>query len=365
MLAGRAIGGELGLARPHAGATIVPRYHPPQDKKVHAQALSGRTVMEDPTHPQPDRQKLLVTGVDGMVGANLALSLANRFDVLGLFERHPVSLPGCRTAAWEPAAAADWAGRIRRARPRWIIHCGPMAAGSWDVPQECPDGAQEAGICALLAKLSGEVGGRLTVISTDAVFAGPRLFHDETAPATSRRAFARAAGQAEQALEGTAALVVRTHAYGWSPVGAPPGFAERVWQSAVEAVPARFDPDRHATPILAGTLAELLWLAYRRGLEGRYHITGAERTSAYRFAVELAGAFGLQSCALGDPDPLEDPCPDHLHETSLSTRRARRDLRRPMPMLREGLEGFAEQAESGFRARLQGCTAPPAAAAAA
>ena len=31
-------------------------------------------------------------------------------------------------------------------------------------------------------------------------------------------------------LEATGALVVRTHAYGWSPAGTPPGFAERVWE---------------------------------------------------------------------------------------------------------------------------------------
>jgi dTDP-4-dehydrorhamnose reductase len=314
--------------------------------------------MQDFRHRLPEPQRLLVTGVDGTIGANLALSLAGRFAVFGLFQRHPVSLPGCRTAAWESAGTARWDALIRLERPHWIIHCGALASSSWDVPDECPDADHETRTCSLLAKLAAELGSRLTVISSDAVFAGPRLFHDETAPAANPHPFAQAVRGAEDALEAADALVVRTHAYGWSPAGAPPGFAERVWQTLIKQGPVRFDPDRHATPILASCLAEYLDLAYRRGLQGRYHVAGAERISAYRFAIELATAFGLSGWgASADGDPLEHGEPDHLHETSLSTRRAQRALGRPMPMLRDGLERFARQATDGFRARLQ-CGTP-------
>ena len=320
--------------------------------------------MEHPWQRKAEPETLLVTGVEGLVGANLALSLADRFEVLGLFESYPVALPGCATLCWTPADSADWIDLIHRERPDWIVHCGPLACGSWDVPESCPDGEQEARTCTLLAEVSQEVGSRLTVISTDAVFAGPRLFHDERAAATSRQPLAQAARQAEGALEATGAMVVRTHPYGWSPAGTPPGFAERVWEALIEGRSTRFDPDRHATPILATCLAELLWLAYRRGLQGRYHVAGAERVSAYRFAVELAAAFGLRSGdTLADEAPLDLDHSGHLGETSLSTRRARRELGRPMPMLREGLDRFAEQAADGYRARLQ-CCVPQAAIAA-
>jgi len=320
--------------------------------------------MEPPWQWKPDPERLFVTGVEGLVGANLALSLADRFEVLGLFAGHRIALPGCATRSWTPADSAEWIDRIHRERPDWIVHCGPLACGSWDVPESCPDGDEEARTSTLLAEVARQVGSRLTVISTDAVFAGPRLFHAERAAATSRRPLARAAQQAERALEATGALVVRTHPYGWSPAGTPPGFAERVWEALVEGRTVHFDPDRHATPILATCLAELLWLAYRRGLKGRYHVAGAERASAYRFAVELAGAFGLTSGdTLADEAPLDLAGSDHLRETSLSTRRAQRELRRPMPMLREGLDLFAEQAADGYRARLQ-CCVPQAAVAA-
>jgi len=310
--------------------------------------------MEDFGHRKADPEKLLVTGVEGIVGANAALSMSGRFEVVGLSTGRPVRLPGCTTASWEPLDATEWMALVRRQRPDWIVHCGALARGSWDLPEACPDGDQEARTCVRLAEISGELESRLTVITSDAVFAGPRLFHDEKAPASSRQPFARAVSRVEEALEATGAMVVRTHAYGWSPAGASPGFAERVWESLIEGSPASFDPHRHATPILASSLAELLLLAYRRGLRGRYHIAGAERTSAYRFALELAAAFGLRNAdALTDEDPPLETERPHLYETSLATRRSQRELASPMPMLREGLDSFADQAADGYRARLQ------------
>jgi len=317
--------------------------------------------MEPTWHWKPDPERLLVTGVEGLVGANLALSLADRFDVVGLSAGHPVALPGCTTLPWTPADPAEWTDRIHRERPDWIVHCGPLGCGSWDVPAFGPDGDQEARTAALLAEVACRVGSRLTVISTDAVFAGPRLFHDERAAATGGQPLARAARQVERALEATGAFIVRTHPFGWSPPGAAPGFAERVWEALMEGRAVPLDRDRHATPILATCLADLLLAAYRRGLKGLYHVAGAERASAYRFAVELAAAFGLRGGdGLADEPALDAPGSDHLRETSLSTRRVQRQLRRPMPMLREGLDRFADQAVDGYRARLQ-CSVPQAA----
>ncbi|MHC4403732.1 MAG: sugar nucleotide-binding protein, partial [Planctomycetota bacterium] len=240
-----------------------------------------------------------------------------RFTVVGLFRDQPVSLPGCTTFPWQPAGPNRWETLIRRHRPQWIIHCGPLACGSWDVPRCLPDGTEHARHLALLAKISAGLGSQLTVVSSDAVFTGPRLFHDEKAEATGPDAFARAVREAERTLESTDALVVRTHPYGWSPAGTFPGFAEQVWQTLVEGKAPRCDTGRHATPMLASDLAEFLLMAYRRKLAGRYHIAGAERTSAYRFAIELATAFGLGYplvAASEEPHPsVEGGC---LRETS-------------------------------------------------
>jgi len=310
-------------------------------------------VIVDPQQKSSQMERLVVLGADGVVGANLAVCLANRFRVLAISLAQPIALEGCQTAHCS-AEEGSLASLIRQVEPQWILHCGPLACSSWDLPSSFAAG-DEVRHCRMLAKLAGQVGARLTVVSTDAIFAGPRMFHGEAASANRLHPFAQAALRVEQALAPTSALIVRTHAYGWCPIGVEPTFAQKAWQSIAEGVPQRFSLDRHATPILVTDLAELLHRAYLRKLQGVSHVAGAERTSQHRFAVELAAAFGLSGPVLAEEpeESHEKRRSDRLDETSLSTQRARRALETSMPLLREGLERFARQARDGYRARLQ------------
>jgi dTDP-4-dehydrorhamnose reductase len=191
---------------------------------------------------------------------------------------------------------------------------------------------------------------RLTVISSDVVFAGPRMFHEETSVPGNASARAAQVRAMEEALAPTRALVVRTHAYGWSPIEAHAGFAQRAFEALSASNPLTADGRRHATPILATDLADLLLRAYERRLHGLYHLAGAERASPFRFISELATAFGIrfpQNHAHAMPATI-DAWDD---ETSLTSRRARRALEMTTPMLRDGLSRFAEQHHNGWRDR--------------
>lgn len=301
--------------------------------------------------------RILVTGVDNLVGCNLADWFARRASVVGLYRDHPVTLPECQLARWEWARPSALARRIREAKPHWIIHCGPLACGSWDRWNDADriDDASERAVCQALVKASQRTGARLTVVSTDAVFSGPRMFHDEDSPSFGRDVFSRGAMAVERVLEGTETLVVRTHAYGWSPRDDASSFAERVWRSVTEGLPCEADPRAYATPILAADLAERLHRAYERKLRGVYHIAGAERVSAARFAGELASLAGLP--LPGSQAPVAAPgasASESLRETSLNTRRAQRDLASSMPLLRQGLDGLLAQLRDGTRERLRG-----------
>ncbi len=310
--------------------------------------------MVDPRLSSLIPERLVITGVDGVIGANLAMALADHFTILGLHHAPEVRGDGCQTVRWPPGDRAALKSLVREVKPQWIVHCGALARGSWDLPEQAPDGKAEAQTCRLLAELAAEVDSRLTVLSTDAVFVGPRMFHGEEASVAKLSLFARAALQMERALQKTAALVVRTHAYGWSPIDAEPGFAEQAWQALAEGSLRPFAADRHATPILVADLARLLHRAYVRGWEGLCHLAGAERTSQYRFAAELAMAFGLKGPLMSSEDSAAaKPRSARLAETSLNSLRAQHELGCSLPLLREGLNRFAEQARSGFRERLR------------
>jgi dTDP-4-dehydrorhamnose reductase len=293
---------------------------------------------------------LLVTGIDTLAGANLALALADRCEVLGLYDRCALASGIVPTACWRGDDPAALAAHVEGWQPHWIIHCGPLAASSWDEPPGESAARREPAVASRLAELSEAWGSRLTVISSDVVFAGPRMFHDESAPTTGPAARAASVQALERAVEGREALVVRTHVYGWSFNPQRAGFAGRMFEALESRTPLALDGRRHATPILATDLAELLWRAFETRLHGLYHLAGAERTSPRRFVLELADAMHVALPAWASDDLSAASWPD---ETSLSSKRARRMLAAATPMLREGLNRFVAQAANGWREALR------------
>lgn len=290
-------------------------------------------------------ERLLVTGIDTVAGGNLALALADRCEVLGLYDRIALESPAVQSARWQADEPTSLASHFEHWQPQWLIHCSPLSAASWDA-EAAETADREVAALAQMAALAEHWSCPLTILASDAVFCGPRMFHDERCPGTSNSQRALQQRAAERTLESTSALIVRTHAYGWSFGSEPAGFAELAHASLLSGRTIETDGRRYATPILVTDLAELLWRAHELRLQGLYHLAGAERTSAHRFVAELAASLGLLTAA-----PHEAPHTDvSWHdETSLNSKRARRALSASTPMLREGIDRFVAQAQGGWR----------------
>lgn len=297
--------------------------------------------------------KVLVTGVDEFLGANVALALAGRCQVGGVSDRG-LAPEGCRALECELTDCAALSNRLAEERPRWVVHCGPLARPSWDWAElPAPDAERELDQVKHLLLATRRCGAKLAVVSTDALFAGPRMFHGEDARPSAEGPIASAAWAVEQALAGTEALVVRTHAFGFGPAGSEANYAERLWTALSQGEACEVDAERHATPILASDLGELIYRAMQLELRGVIQIAGAERTSPFRFAAALAGACGFAGRQVRLPDG-PPPRRGNVDETSLNTQFVRRQLGVPLPLLRESLSRFAEQAAGGHREKLHG-----------
>ena len=297
--------------------------------------------------------KVLVTGIDDFLGANIALALASRCQVAGVTD-HGIAPEGCRAVECELDDFDAVSRLLAEASPRWLIHCGPLSRPSWDlVDSPAPDADREVARVQQLLEATRRTRTSLAVVTTDALFAGPRMFHSEDARPSAATAAAQAAWAVEQSLAGTPALVVRTHAFGWSPAGGEANYAERYWTALSQGAACEVDAERHATPILASDLAELICRALELELRGVLQIAGAERTSPFRFAAALAGACGFAGRQIRLPEgvPMRR---GNVDETSLNTQLVRRQLGAPLPLLRESLARFADQAASGYRDKLHG-----------
>jgi dTDP-4-dehydrorhamnose reductase len=301
--------------------------------------------------------------VETVVGANLAAYLADQVDgaqVVGLSSDTAMRLEGCSVHVADVRsreAAARW---VESAGAEQVILCGAAARSHWEsqgagIDESCVEQA------AVWAEACQEAGCRFTLISSDAVFTGPWMFHEEESPGACTTHEAACIREAERtALElCPETLVIRTNAFGWSPLGDREGWIE---QRLLEVRARRLtDQDciRHATPILATDLAGILVRGWSENLGGVHHVAGAERVSPLKFVQRLADQFDLPWLSIERGEALTERAEGFgAGECSLQTKRLRKALCVAMPMLSEGLSRLAEQDRNGFRARLAGQDKP-------
>src|SRR5690606_39234932 len=132
------------------------------------------------------------------------------------------------------------------------------------------------------------------------------------------------------------------------------GWVESLLRSVETQRFVQQDHIRHATPILATDLAEIVRRACLENLTGTYHVAGAERVSPLSFTQRLADQFELPWLAMRRESSLtEAPQGFGEGECSLQTKQIRKALCVAMPLLSEGLSRLKEQAENGYREKLR------------
>lgn len=301
---------------------------------------------------------ILVAGVETVVGANLAAVLSETHRVVGLSET-PVSIADCETAAGIPSDTAAMRACLERYDAGHVVCCGPAARSSWELSEGSTLPASATTASVEWAKAAAAANCRLTVISTDAVFTGPWMFHKENSTGqclTSSAASLRA--MEECVVEACPnALIVRTNAFGWSPKRN--GWLERTLAGVESRTGETYDCLRHATPILATDLVDVLAKAWEAELKGVYHIAGAERINPARFVERLAEEFDLPMPLRCRVEPLQSrPEGFGCGETSLHTKKVRMALFVAMPTIAEGLQRLHAQKVNGYVDRFGAPTQP-------
>ena len=303
--------------------------------------------------------KVLVAGIETVVGGNLAAGFSENSLVTGISLKESIQITGINLESRIPSTPETVRQLIERVNPDRVVFCGNTSRSCWGEEASVDESDLEQ-VKSWIAAAS-QVGSQFTLISSDARFTGPWMFHSENGHSLC----SSTSGLTVRNIEETAlrecpnALILRTNAFGWQP-GGRPGWIESMMTSLERCGDTHLDCIRHATPILASDLVGIIVAAWANGLSGIYHACGAERVNPLQFASRLARQFNLPIPKTSKMESLVEPAIGFgCGETSLQTRKIRRALEVSMPMLDEGLKRLFQQQNNGHQDRVIGRNTVP------
>ncbi len=300
--------------------------------------------------------KLLITGVTGLLGLNIAVDAARDHEVLGVARRQlagtPFTFVGLDLLA--PGAIDDL---LAQTRPEAVIHCAALA--DIDLCEREPELARSTNtmLPASLAEACLRRRIRLVHISTDAVFDGAKSgAYTESDVPNPIGVYARTKLEGEQAVLSVAplAIVARVNFYGWSLSGKR-SLAEFFFGNLSRGSSVSGFTDVTFCPMLANQLGFLLVMMLNSGLHGLYHVVGGIPMTKFQFGVELARQFGLDEGKIQPLSVDRSTLPARrAHNLWLSTHKLSTDLGVGLPELSTGLAQFHEQYRQGYPQKLRG-----------
>lgn len=287
---------------------------------------------------------LLVAGADTMVGANFAAQLADRYRIVATSRQKPL-LSNCDGIECRTGEKVVPAQLLKEIRPQRLVYCGPAAVCAWDSSRRPV--AQDVPTAEAWFQAAKDAGVLVTLVSSDAVFTGPWMFHAENSQSVCPSPEAVCLRNIEQLAETLLpeSLIVRTNAFGWGS-----RWLESLLTDLESGAACQLDCVRHASPILVNDLIDIVVKSWGAGLAGVYHIGGAERVNPMAFAQRLAAEFNFRIPRPQSTESLTDRSTGYgCSETSLQTRKIRRALSAAVPLVSEGLRRLKVLSLTGYR----------------
>lgn len=310
--------------------------------------------------------RILITGVSGLLGLNLAMDACQNHQVTGVANTHslagaPFGLIHENLQNFNVIPVL-----LEQVCPDLVIHCAAQA--NLETCENDPAGAEQinALLPGELAYQSGKRGIRMVHISTDAVFDGQIPLPSSLAPIREGyreedspnplSVYARTKLEGERAVASANpnALIARVNFYGWSLSGRR-SLAEFFFNHLSAGQRVNGFTDVYFCPLYVKELGRILLTMADLDLHGIYHVVSSEAISKDAFGRKLAQQFHLDeslitatSVMAGGLKAARSP------NLVLSTVKLANALGYPLPGIATGLEYFFQEFTEGYPASLRG-----------
>jgi dTDP-4-dehydrorhamnose reductase len=299
--------------------------------------------------------KILLPGVSGLLGINLAQEMMSEHQIVGTdrgkLQRAPFKVINQNLL---DVSAVD--SILDSVKPEYVINCAAVA--DLDVCEDNPDLAKQMNVdlprrFALACKNRNIP---FVHISTDAVFNGEKDdFYTEDDKPNPLSVYAKTKLDGEWAVltENPEAIVARVNFYGWS-LNGKRSLAEFFYNNLTNNKSMSGFTDVLFCPMLVNDTARTLIKMLKKELKGLYHLVGPHAMSKYQFGVEIARKFHLKESDITPKSVVfSGLIAKRSNNLSLSTRKLSTDLGESLPEFSTGLNEFYTQFEQGYPQKIR------------
>ena len=239
-------------------------------------------------------KKLFITGIGGMLGANIAFLLKDKYLIEGC-DKIDLDFKGIKTYCYDILNYDYLFNNLSEVKPDVVIHTAALV--SVDGCETNPAFAKK-----LNTELTGKIADyckqnnvKLIYISTDAVFDGfVDKLNKESDVTNPINIYGKTKLDGEKFLDLTKDLIVRTNIYGFN-IQNKNSFGEWLYCALNGNETLRMFNDIYFSPILVNELVEKLDFCIEKGVCGLYNVCGTGSINKYDFGIYFKNCFHIES----------------------------------------------------------------------
>ncbi|GAB6946379.1 NAD(P)-dependent oxidoreductase [Vulcanisaeta sp. JCM 16161] len=232
---------------------------------------------------------VLITGVSSSPGYKTAISLANKYEVVGTYNEHSINIPGVTTVKAD--LTRDSVRVINDYKPDVVIHMA--AIGNVDQCEEQLELCYRVNVVVSRELLTAayRIGSAIYYLSTDYVFDGEKGLYTEDDIPRPVNYYGLTKLLAEEITKALNGSIVRVAwIYGTGP--GRPNFGKTVVEKLMRGEVVTAITDQWSSPTLNTIIGEAFARLLDIKFNGVIHVVGP-RLSRYEFARAIARYFGF------------------------------------------------------------------------
>lgn len=238
--------------------------------------------------------KIFITGISGLLGANLAKSFSKDAEIMGCYVGNAIDFKDPRIKAVE-LNVLDFEKSskvVSEFSPDIIVHTAAMV--NVDYAESHKDEAYEMNVKMTenVVKMASKLGSKIIYISSDSIFDGKKGDYSETDTVNPLSVYAQTKFQGEETVRGyDNHIVIRTVIHGLNAQDKK-SFSEWILSNLKSGTPFNGFNDTYFTPILVNRIANAIEHLCAIDFKGTINIASTDRLSKYDFACLIADVFG-------------------------------------------------------------------------